>query len=123
MPAYSSFEASHYLRVPPNTIRNWAIGYTYPTQSGGSARARVAVRLFPFTRGRDVGTTLESPRLIAIDPAVAFGRPVIAGSRVPTSEIAERFQAGESPNEIAKDFGRTQEETLEALRCEFPAAA
>lgn len=44
-------------------------------------------------------------------------------SRVPTSEIAERFQAGESPSELAEDFGRTEEEIWEAIRCEFPTAA
>ena len=48
---------------------------------------------------------------------------VIAGSRVPTSEIAERFQAGESPGELAEDFGRTEDEIWEAIRCEFPTAA
>ena len=226
IPAYSTFEASHYLRVPENTVRNWATGYSYATRGGKRSRTKalidvadarqhlfsfinllelhvisalrrdhhvqmpkirraieylqrelksphplideemetdgtdifiskygslinasrhgqlamkallqahlkriernqhgVAIRLFPFTRARDAGTTLEAPRLIAIDPAVAFGRPVIVGSRVPTSEIAERFQAGESPSELAEDFGRTEEEVWEAIRCEFPTAA
>lgn len=86
-------------------------------------RRGIAVRLFPFTRTRDAGTTLDAPRLVAIDPAVAFGRPVIVGSRVPTVEIAERFNAGESPSELAEDFGRTEEEVWEAIRCEFPTAA
>jgi uncharacterized protein (DUF433 family) len=226
IPAYNSFEASHYLRVPQQTIRNWAFGYSYGTRAGKVARTRplikaadaqhslfsfvnllelhvisalrrdhdvqmlkirralmyledklksphplideemetdgtdifvnkygslinasrdgqlamkallqahlkrierddrgVAIRLFPFTRKRDAGTTAEAPRLIAIDPAVAFGRPVIVGSRVPTSEVAERFQAGESPGELAEDFGRTEDEIWEAIRCEFPTAA
>ena len=86
-------------------------------------RHGVAIRLFPFTRTRDAGTIAEAPKLIAIDPAIAFGRPVIVGSRVPTAEIAERFQAGESPGELAEDFGRTEEEIWEAIRCEFPQAA
>jgi hypothetical protein len=55
----------------------------------------VAVRLFPFTRPQtapgDPRVILAQPRVIAIDPAVAFGRPVISGSRVPTAEIFERF--------------------------------
>jgi uncharacterized protein (DUF433 family) len=83
----------------------------------------IAIRLFPFTRAREYGSLDDVPRMIAIDPAVAFGRPVIAGSRVPTSEVAQRFQAGESPRDIATDFGRTEEEIWEAIRCEFPAAA
>ncbi len=87
----------------------------------------VAVRLFPFTRptvaGRDAIGVVPQPRLVAIDPAVAFGRPVIAGSRVPTVEIFERFSTGEAPEELAADFGRTIEEIHEAIRCENAAAA
>ena len=87
----------------------------------------VAVRLFPFTRPQtapgDPTLVLAQPRVIAIDPAVAFGRPVISGSRVPTVEIFERFIAGESPEEIATDFGRTVDEVHEAIRCENTAAA
>jgi len=226
IPAYSSFEAAHYLRIPENTVRNWAFGYSYGTRAGRAGHTRpliktaeprehlfsfvnllelhvisalrrahkvqmvkirraieyleaalrsphpliaeemgtdgtdifvtkygslinasrdgqlamkallqahlkrierdehgVAIRLFPFTRRRDVEATADVPRLIAIDPTIAFGRPVIAGSRVPTSEVAERFQAGESPRDIAEDFGRTEEEIWEAIRCELPTAA
>lgn len=87
----------------------------------------VAVRLFPFTRPQtapgDPKVVRAQPRVIAIDPAVAFGRPVIAGSRVPTTEIFERFIAGESPEEIATDFGRAVDEVHEAIRCENTAAA
>jgi len=87
----------------------------------------VAVRLFPFTRPQtaqgDPTVILAQPRVIAIDPAVAFGRPVISGSRVPTAEIFERFIAGESPERIAADFGRTVDEVHEAIRCENTAAA
>jgi uncharacterized protein (DUF433 family) len=82
-----------------------------------------AIRLFPFTRRlpEDLakGAVMpDAPRIIAIDPAVAFGRPVIAGSRVPTVEVYERFRAGESPDEIAEDFGRQLDEIHEAIRCE-----
>lgn len=48
---------------------------------------------------------------------------MIAGSRVPTIEIFERFNAGESPEEIAADFGRQLDEIHEAIRCETSAAA
>ena len=78
----------------------------------------LAVRLFPFTRK---GT--DAPRMIAIDPLVAFGRPVIAGSRIPTSDVADRFKAGESPADLAYDYGRPQEQIEEAIRCELEAAA
>ena len=78
----------------------------------------LAIRLFPFTRK---GT--DAPRMIAIDPLVAFGRPVIAGSRIPTSDIADRFKAGESPADLAYDYGRPAAEIEEAIRCELGTAA
>jgi uncharacterized protein (DUF433 family) len=224
IPAYDSFTAAHYLRIPENTIRNWAFGYAYGTKSGrrmsteplidvadrskhlfsfenlielhvlGALRREhnvemhkirraieylqrklnssrplleevmetdgtnvfvtelgslinasqdgqlamkvllqahlkrierdsrgLPIRLFPFTRTQDAANT-EPPRFISIDPAVAFGRPVIAGSRVPTIEVFERFKAGEQPDELAADFGRTKDEILEAIRCEAQAA-
>jgi len=78
----------------------------------------LAVRLFPFTR-----KTTDAPRIVSIDPLVAFGRPVLKGSRIPTSDIADRFKAGESPADLAKDYGRSQADILEAIRCELGTAA
>jgi uncharacterized protein (DUF433 family) len=43
-------------------------------------------------------------RLIVIDPAVAFGRPVVMGTRVPLEVIAARLQGGERPAGIAADY-------------------
>jgi len=87
----------------------------------------VPVRLFPFTWSRSEQTNpakvAAAPRIISIDPGVAFGRPVITGSRVPTIEIFQRFNAGESPEDLAADFGRQTEEIIEAIRCESAAAA
>lgn len=229
IPAYTTVDAAHYLRIPEKTIRNWAFGYVYPRPGGqggitkplidvadvkhysfsfinllelhvlGALRRDhnvqmpkirraleylrtkigsphplvdeemetdgtdifvnkygdlinasrdgqlamaallkaylkridrddrgVAIRLFPFTRAREAKTpehAAAQPRIIAIDPAVAFGRPVIAGSRVPTIEVFQRFNAGESPDELAADFKRTPEQIWEAIRCEAAAAA
>lgn len=87
----------------------------------------LAKRLFPFTRRRaelkDADRIAHAPRIVAMDPSIAFGRPVIAGSRVPTIEIFERFNAGESPEDLAADFGRRLDEIHEAIRCETSAAA
>ena len=77
----------------------------------------LAIRLYPFTRR---GT--DSPRIISIDPLVAYGRPVIAGSRIATADVADRFKAGESPRDLAKDYDRTPAEIWEAIRCELAAA-
>ncbi len=81
-------------------------------------RHGLAIRLYPFTRR---GT--DGPRLVSIDPLVAYGRPVIAGSRVTTADVADRFKAGESPEQLTKDYDRAPQEIWEAIRCELDAAA
>lgn len=73
-----------------------------------------AVRLFPVTR-QDPN---RSPRLVTIDPRVAFGRPVIAGTGIPTAVVHERWKAGDSVAALAEDYDRTPEEIEEALRYE-----
>jgi uncharacterized protein (DUF433 family) len=79
------------------------------------------IRLFPLTRKRPAtaAAVIAEPRIIAIDPHVAFGRPVIVGSRVPTVEVAERFKAGESLTDLAADFRRPVADIEEAVRVEL----
>jgi len=80
----------------------------------------LAIRLYPFSRRPTMPPTLaESPRLVVIDPRVGFGRPVLFGTGVTTLSIAERFDAGESIEALAADYGRRQEEIEEAIRCEL----
>jgi uncharacterized protein (DUF433 family) len=77
------------------------------------------IRLFPFTR-----TNIDaSPRVIAIDPRVQFGRPCIAGAGIPTSIIAERYRAGDDIEALAKDYGQESSCIQEAIRFEFGATA
>lgn len=86
---------------------------------------RVA-RLYPFTRKRaDRESLLSEPKWVVIDPHVQFGRPVLAGTGIPTFVIAERYKAGESIFELARDYDRPEEEIQEAIRCELalPTAA
>jgi uncharacterized protein (DUF433 family) len=78
-----------------------------------------AARLFPFTRRGEP----EEPRMIVIDPRVSFGRPVLAGTGIPTSAIAERYKAGESIEALARDYARERSEIEEAVRCELPLEA
>ncbi|GLV49384.1 hypothetical protein TJA_24850 [Thermus sp. LT1-2-5] len=59
-----------------------------------------------------VGARLRSERVV-LDPRVAFGAPNVRG--VKTSVIALRFNAGESLEEIAADYGLQEEEVKEAL--------
>ena len=79
----------------------------------------LAVRLYPFTRKRQP----DEPRIIVIDPSVSFGRPTIAGTGIATTIVAERYKAGESIDELAKDYGCERSHVEEAVRCELASAA
>jgi len=79
----------------------------------------LAVRLYPFTRT----AVADAPRLIVIDPRLAFGKPVIAGSRIPTTDVFERFKAGDSLDALIAEYGRPSEEIQEAIRYEAERAA
>lgn len=73
------------------------------------------VKLYPFTRKHD----LNDPKVVVIDPEVSYGRPVLAGTGIPTAIVAERYKAGESIDELAEDYGRSRKEIEEAIRCEL----
>lgn len=62
---------------------------------------------------------------ILIDPPIAFGAPIIAGTGVPTRVVKERYVAGEDIQEIEEDFGVSRHQVEEALDFEgsrLPAA-
>lgn len=74
------------------------------------------VRLFPFTRSRTAGD--NQPQVVAVDPTIAFGRPMLAKTGVKTEVIASRFNAGDEPADMAADYGVSEQDILEALRYE-----
>ena len=76
------------------------------------------LRLYPFTRADET----EQPKNIVIDPFISFGKAVITGTGVSTDIVAERFKAGESADELAKDYGCEREKIEEAIRCELSLA-
>jgi uncharacterized protein (DUF433 family) len=78
-------------------------------------RGKRPIALFPILAQRPDG---EERRPIRISPLVAFGQPVIAGTRVPTRAIWERFQGGESVRALADDYGVATEDVEEAVRAE-----
>jgi uncharacterized protein (DUF433 family) len=89
----------------------------------------LAMILYPFVRQKpDPKSQVrmpEEPKLIAMDPRVRFGRPVIVNTSIPTAEIASRFRAGDSFEDLAAEYGREKQEIEEAIRCELtldPAA-
>lgn len=77
----------------------------------------LALRLFPFSRGE----ALDVPRIVVVDPRIAFGRPVIDGTSVRTEVVASRLKAGESVLGLADDYGVEVAEIEEAIRYELAA--
>ncbi|NJO12459.1 MAG: DUF433 domain-containing protein [Gammaproteobacteria bacterium] len=59
--------------------------------------------------------------MIAIDPKVAFGRPVLVRARISTAAIAQRIDASESVPDLATDYGLTVEEIKQAVLFERAA--
>jgi uncharacterized protein (DUF433 family) len=80
-----------------------------------------AFKFFPFVMSRKS----TEPKFIVIDPTVGFGKPVIAGTGISTATIAARFNARESVDDLAEEYGRTKREIEEAIRWEqgLPIAA
>ena len=78
----------------------------------------LAIKLYPFTHSSEV----NNPRLVVIDPRIAFGRLTIAGTGIATSVLKERYKAGESIEELAFDYDCDRLSIEEAIRFELPAA-
>lgn len=69
-----------------------------------------AVRLPPYRHAE-----------VVVDPEVAFGLPVVRGTRV--EDLVDRFQAGDSMAEIAADFDVSPAELEDVIRVATRAAA
>ena len=69
------------------------------------------VRLYPY-----IDTPASSAaRPIAIDPQVAFGRPVVRRAGVSTAAIASRLDAGETVEALAEDYDLSRDEIEQAV--------
>lgn len=73
-----------------------------------------AIRFYPLFSSR-AQTSVAS---IAIDPRIAFGRPVMLRVGVTTSVIAERRNAGEKVDDLSKDYSLTPGEIRQAIAFE-----
>jgi uncharacterized protein (DUF433 family) len=69
------------------------------------------VRLYPYLDT----TTRSSDRPIAIDPQLAFGRPVVRRAGVSTAAIADRLDAGETVAALADDYDLSCDEIEQAV--------
>jgi uncharacterized protein (DUF433 family) len=78
--------------------------------------SHLPIRLYPFL---STGATVEKP--VAIDPRIAFGRPVVLSTGVSTRAIAERIDAGEDVAELSVDYGMSEAEVRQAVLYERAA--
>ena len=62
------------------------------------------------TPDRIIVPRTDQPRNVVINPYVSFGKPVIAGTGLPTRVVAERFKAGDTIPQIVANYGRKEEE-------------
>lgn len=69
------------------------------------------VRLFPYLGAE----ARAAERPIAIDPQVAFGRPIVQRAGISTIAITDRLDAGESVDAIAEDYDLSREEVEQAV--------
>jgi len=71
-------------------------------------------KLYPFV----MQPKRDEPKLILINPAVGFGKPVIAGTGISTAVVVSRFNARESIGDLASEYGVTPQQIEEAIRWE-----
>ena len=77
------------------------------------------IRLYPFTRDSQTDAARAAdPRVVVMNPTVSFGRPVIIGTGIPVSSIYERYKAGDSVADLARDLDLEIGAIEEAIRCE-----
>jgi len=72
--------------------------------------------LFPARRERAQSAD------VVIDPRLSFGRPVLDRFGVRTAILAERFDAGDDIDVLARDYSAPPEAIQNAIRCERRAA-
>jgi len=77
----------------------------------------LAERLYPFAQRP------TERKYAVIDPRRAFGRMVIIGTRIPVSSVVDRFEATESIDSIAADYGLERELVEGAIRWGMRAEA
>ncbi len=57
---------------------------------------------------------MKKAKGIEINPKVMFGKPVIAGTRIPVEIILDKLEAGQTIDEILQDYPRLSEKDIQA---------
>lgn len=74
----------------------------------------ISSRLYPYFG-------IDDNKIIAIDPAIGFGRPVVIRKGINTAVIADRIDAGESVEALAEDYDLNVDEIEMAVMYERAA--
>lgn len=77
---------------------------------------QLPLRLYPWRREP------TEPRIIALDPRRAFGKPTVVGSAVQSETIIDRHRAGDSVAQLAADYGLSGDVIEGVLRWGLDAA-
>lgn len=77
----------------------------------------IPLRLFPFLRAAEAGSGAP----IVIDPRKSFGRPTVHGLGVTTHVLIDRIDAGETVDELARDYDISPEMVEAAILFEKAA--
>lgn len=78
----------------------------------------VPEKIVLFLSGRERTRSAD----VVIDPKFSFGRPILDGLGVRTAILAERFDAGDSVEDLAHEYDAPPEAIQNAIRCERRAA-
>ncbi|MCB9168867.1 MAG: DUF433 domain-containing protein [Flavobacteriales bacterium] len=79
------------------------------------------LKLYPLLRS--LKEDPDQKTVIEIDPNIAFGRPVLAHTGIPTAVLVQRWQAGESIAALAQDYDQPVALVEEVIRSESQRAA
>lgn len=60
---------------------------------------------------------------VVVDPRCAFGRPVIAGTAIPTETLVDLLDAGEMEEDVCEMYNLTSRQISDARRFEYRLAA
>jgi uncharacterized protein (DUF433 family) len=63
----------------------------------------------------------KGERIVSITSGILSGRPVIEGTRIPTSLVAQRFRAGEKAADLARDYQIPMDKIEAAIKYETAA--
>ncbi len=80
-------------------------------------KGQFPIRLHPFVMGEAIDASMP----IAIDPRIAFGRPIVASRGVSTAAIIGRIDSGEPVVAVAADYALSQKEVEQAVLYERAA--